>query len=819
MRVPVSWLADYADLAGAPARGIADALIRVGLEVERVESLGSDIANVVVARVLDIEEVTGVKKPIRYCRVDDGDTVRSVICGATNFAVGDLVALAKPGAGLPGGVRIEAREAYRRTSEGMICSGRELGLSDDHAGILVLAADLELGADVVRVLGLADDILDIAVTPDRGYCLSIRGVAREAAAALGVRYRDPAAQVKMPRLRPGGPAVRVEDFIGCDRYVARGVERIDPSRPTPPWLARRLTVAGMRPISLTVDVTNYVLLDLGQPLHAFDAGRLVGQIVVRRALPGERLATLDGLTRDLDPDDLVIADGSGPIGLAGVMGGGPTEVGPTTTSVVIEAAHFDPASVARTARRHRLSTEASRRFERGVDDALAPVAAQLAVQLLLEHAGATAAADVTDIDGRPGRPTLTLPLALPARITGIRYPADTIRRRLDDVGATLTGEDPLTVVPPSWRPDLTAAVDLVEEIARLEGYDQLPVRLPAAPAGRGLTPDQRRRRVASRALAAAGYIEVHTAPFVGPDAAPALLLPEADPRRPSVTVANPLSEEESMLRASLLPGLLAALLRNLGRGFADLGIFEIAPVFRARPGAGPAPAPVSSRRPSRAELDAIEAALPDQPVQVGVVLGGDRELPGWWGDGRRASWADAVGAARAVAGELGVNLVVRAGAAPPWHPGRCAELVIEGGVIGHAGELHPRVVEAFGLPSRTCAAEFALAPLLAAAVDQVPAPAVSPFPVATLDVALVVDTAVTAADLAVALRDGTGPLLESLRLFDVYTGPQVGHGKKSLAYNLRLRAQDRTLTAEEALALRDGAVRVAAERHGATLRS
>lgn len=829
MRAPVSWLRAYADLPDLPTTRLADALSRAGLKVERIESVGADVHQVVVGRVLGVEELPGLKKPIRFCQVDVGeDGPRGIVCGAVNFVAGDRVPVALPGAVLPGGVEIAARTAYGRRSDGMICSARELGLGDDHSGILVLDPTLPVGADAAEALRLRDDVLEVEVTPDRGYCWSIRGLAREAAIAFDVTFHDPAELE--PPLDPstGEPAydVTVEDPVGCDRYVARVVTDLDPAAATPVELRRRLLLAGMRPISLAVDVTNLVLLELGQPLHAFDRARLRGGIVVRRARAGERLTTLDGVDRSLDPDDLLITDGSGPIALAGVMGGGRCEVGPDTCELVIESAHFEPASIARTARRHRLGTEASRRFERGVDDALGPAAAQAAVRLLTRHGTARPAPGQTDVDTRAPRETITLAVDLASRLAGRSYPAQTVRRRLTDVGCTLDGGDPLRVRPPSWRPDLRLPVDLVEEVVRLEGYDTIPSVLPLAPAGRGLTARQRLRRRAASALVAAGYVETPTVPFLAPTSFDALGLTADDPRRAAVLLANPINEAEPALRTTLLPGLFATLRRNISRGFPDLGLFESGRVFLghpARPDATRsdpvAPRPPGGARPCDAELAALDAALPDQPERVAVVLTGQRERAGWWGPGRPASWADAIEAARTLARVLDVPLAVRRGHTPPWHPGRCAELVVGERVVGHAGELHPRVVGAFDLPPGSCAMELGLDELLdAAAAGSQQAPSISAYPAATLDVAVTVPSEVPASEVESALREGTGPLLEAIRLFDVYTGAQAGPGRRSLAFALRLRAPDRTLTAEETLAARDRAVAAAAQRTGAELR-
>ena len=804
MRVPLSWLRALVPGLAAPADEVAAALVRAGLEVEQVHRYGDDVTGVVVGRVLDVEELTAFKKPIRYCHVDVGTRTHEVVCGATNVAAGDRVAFATPGAVLPGGFAIATRQTYGHTSDGMICSGAELGTSDEADGILVLAPDAPLGTDVVDLLDLRDEVLDIAVTPDRGYVLSVRGVARETAVAFGLPLADPG--LLPPQAVPGGHPVRVDDPAACDRFVARTVTGFDAAAASPAWLRRRLVLAGMRSISLAVDVTNHVMLELGHPLHAYDLQRLSGPVVVRRAAPGERLTTLDGSDRALDPDDLAITDDSGVIGLAGVMGGATTEVSGSTTDLLVEAAHFAPTVVARAARRHRLPSEASRRFERGVDADLAAAAAETAVRLLVALGGATAGPG-TDVDLRPERPALRLPVALPGRVAGRPYAPEVVRARLLDVGCTvLGGEDVLEVIPPSWRPDLTAPIDLVEEVVRLEGYDTVPVLLPPAPAGRGLTAAQRLRRTASRALAAAGLLEVTCPPFVAPAVLAALSAP------PGPALLNPLSEAESLLRPVLLPGLLLAADRNVKRGLAEVALFETGLVFQ---GVGSqVPAPGTAGRPSDAELAALDAALPAQPRHVAVVLAGSPA-------DRPVQAGDAAEALVALGRALGLELALVRGDELPFHPGRCAKVLLDGRQVGLAGELHPRVVAALGLPARTCAAEADLDALVAAAQARGPAraPAVSPYPPAAVDVALVVDGSVAASDVEAALRDGAGDLLEALHLFDVYTGPQLGAGQRSLAYGLRLRAPDRTLTDAEVLGARDAAVAEAGLRTGAALRT
>jgi phenylalanyl-tRNA synthetase beta chain len=819
MKVPYSWLRAHVALAdGVSTTEVASRLTAAGLKVEHIDRVGDDIDGVVVAKVLAVEELTEFKKPIRWVTLNDGTDERQVICGATNFVAGDVIAYARPPAMLPGGFAISKRAAYGRESDGMICSARELGLGDDHTGIMVLDPTLPLGADVVDALSLRDDVLDVNVNPDRGYALSIRGVAREVAIAFGLDFDDPA-DIATPSASADGYPVGIDDPTGCDRYVLRVVTALDLSAASPPWMQRRLTLAGMRPISLAVDVTNHVMLELGQPLHAFDRERLSGRIVVRRAARGERIRTLDDVDRTLDEADLLITDDSGPIAIAGVMGGASTEIHAGSSAVAIESAHFDPIAIAYTARRHKLMSEASRRFERGVDDALAPAAAEAAVALLTEFGGAKADTAVTDVDMRTARPVIRLEPSLPGRLGGLELGDDVVRRSLTAVGCRVAGDGLLEVAPPTWRPDLNRPEDLVEEVLRLHGYEHLPSTVPAAPAGRGLTRLQRQRRVVGRTLADAGYAEVVTSPFVAAASAEALLLDDSDARKPSIKVANPVSDEEPFLRPTLLPGLLAAVARNVRRGLSDVALFEMGAVFRTPTEGGQAPKLPAAVRPADAELAALQKALPYQPLHVAVALTGMREPAGWWGAGRQATWADAVEVARTIAAALGLEIKVAADEHAPWHPGRCASLTAGGRLVGHAGELHPRCIGAFELPERTCAAELRLDDLFQLAPEIASARPLSAFPPALLDVALVVPAEVPAADVEKALRSGAGELLEDLRLFDVFTGAQVGEGNKSLAFRLRLRAVDRTLTAEEAVTARDAAIAEATARCGATLRS
>lgn len=824
MRVPLSWLRELVALPDdVDGRSVADRLTAAGLEVETVETLGGGVSGpIVVGRVQSIDELTDFKKPIRFCQVDVGPDhggIRGIVCGARNFATGDLVVVALPGAVLPGDFTITARKTYGHVSDGMICSERELGLGDDHDGIMVLAAG-EVGDDAVAAIGLGEEIIDVAVTPDRGYALSVRGIAREVALAFALPYDDPG-EVLVDLPAPSSDAAPwpcdVDDPSMCELFTLRRITGFDPAAPTPEWMKRRLLACGMRPISLAVDVTNYVMLELGQPLHAFDAAKLQGVVRAGRARAGERLETLDHVERELHEGDIVIRDDSGPLGLAGTMGGLHSEIDDASRDLVLEAAWFVPEEVARTARRHRLSSEASRRFERGVDRVLAPYASARAAALLLELGGGVY--DGMTAWEAPYAPALiTMDATLPARTAGMEIDASDTVDLLTRVGCSVTGTSELTVAVPPWRRDLRDPADLVEEVVRLVGYDRIPSRLPMAPAGYGLTPEQRLRRRIGYALAGAGVTEVLTYPFLGEADLAALRLPTDDERRRGPLLANPLSDEQPMLRTTLLPGLLGAVRRNVSRGMADLSIGEMGRVFLGDASADEPPRPGVSGRPSDDELAALESLLPDQPMHLAVVLTGSREPGGWWGAGRPVGWADAVEIARQVVESCGVRLDVRQGSDPAFHPGRTAELSIAGRPIGFAGELHPRVIEAADVPARTCALEIDLDAVIGSAQHAVPAPAVGTQPVAKEDLALVVDASIPAADVEAALREGAGDLLEDVRLFDVYVGPQVPEGQRSLAFALRLRAPDRTLSAEEIAEVRQAALASAQARVGAVLR-
>jgi phenylalanyl-tRNA synthetase beta chain len=818
MRAPMSWLREYVALPPTiSASDAAAALVRQGLEVEGVEDVSPGLKGpLVLARVLTIEELTEFKKPIRWVSVDaDEGEPRWMICGARNFNVGDLVIVVLPGAVLPGNFEITARETYGRVSDGMICSAKELALSDDHSGIIVLPDDTGVpGDNAIELLGLNDQILDVAVTPDRGYALAMRGLARELATAFGVDFRDPADMVALPPLGDGPREVRIEDPGAADRIVLRTVQGFDPKAATPWWMRRRIEMSGMRAVSLAVDITNYVMLELGQPLHAFDDEQLKGPIRVRAADKAERLETLDHVMRDLAVDDAVIADDSGALALAGVMGGLTSEISETSNVTTIEAAHFLSSRIARTSRRHKLSSEASRRFERGVDSELGPIASARAVELLISIAGGEYVGG-NEVDLRSATEPIAFDPGFASVLVGAPYSMDVVRRRLTEVGCRVAEATPWSVVPPTWRPDLTMPEDLVEEVARLEGYEHIPSLLPASGGGRGLTPAQRLRRRVGMTLAARGAVEVLTYPFVGEPYFDQAGYPAGDARRRAVRLANPLSEEEPFLRTSLLSGLVSAAQKNLSRGSRDLLLFEIGSAFLPDEKMAHAPVLPVDRAPSADDLAALEAAIPRQPRHVALLGLGQVDRSGWWGKESGVDWRTALDFADVIVALSGLSIVRRAGSQSPWHPGRCAEYTLDGLVVGYAGELHPRVCEALALPARSIAVELNLDMLTA--LPRREAVELSTMPVATEDIALVVDRDVSAAEVEAILKTAAGELLDSIYLFDRYEGAQIEPGKVSLAFALGFRADDRTLTGEELAQIRARLVS-AAEGIGARLR-
>jgi len=818
MKIPLSWLKEYVTLpAKITSEQISQAFVKVGFEIESIEEQGADLKGpLVVGKVLSIEELSEHKKPIRFVGLDVGEKkTRYVICGARNFKVNDLVVVALPGALLPGDFKISARETYGKISDGMICSAKEIGISDEHAGIIVLQEG-KIGQDAIALLDVRDVIFDVSVNPDRGYAMSVRGLARELAGSLQVKYVDPAdpkiAKKFGKNSNPKAVSVKIEDKSGADQIYIRTLDQVNVKKSTPLWMQRRIEKCGMRSISLAVDITNYVMLELGQPLHAFDAQYIMGGLRVVRAGKFTKLTTLDKVDRKLDPDNLLIADAKTPLALAGTMGGLTSEVSNLTTKIALEAAHFDPLSISRNSRSHNLSSEASRRMERNTDPALAEIASARATQLLIDLADAKYVG--TSQAGSPIKNRkVKISQTQISKYLGFPYTAKQVKSALLLIGCKVAGSgDLLTVEVPTWRPDLINFADFAEEIARLNSYDLIPATLPTGKGGARLNDMQYRKRAVAISLANQGFTEVINYPFVSQEMVD--LLGFTGDRAKSFKIANPMSEEFPLLRTHLLPGLLTTAVRNIGRGSKNLAIFEIGTIFRNTTPLGKAVNPGISKRPSEKVIKDIYDGVPKQMLFVGAVVTGETVLSDWQGSGSKFNWSDAIAKAQEIIESTGNDYEIFSSDLAPWHPGRCAELRVNGKPVAHAGELHPRVITALNLPERSCAFAVILSELPSAGVTK--APAIWSFPAVVQDVALVVESKISAADLTAAIKQGAGPLLESIVLFDRYD--QMAGNKVSLAFTLTFRASDRTLTSDEVALYRDQAIAQAAKSVGAVLR-
>lgn len=865
--VDMGWLREHVAVPeNETYEELARDLVRVGLEEEEIHT--SDVTGpIVVGYVVDATpEPQKNGKVINWCHVDVGEEYndvdehgnkvpRGIICGAPNMKAGEKVVVTLPGAVLPGDFKIEPRKTYGHISDGMCASERELGLGDSHDGIILLRdygftpeeyEALQPGDDAMHLLHLDEPILEINVTPDRGYAFSYRGIAREFHNSTGAEFTDPVAALeeRAPQLEDqNGQAhdidVIIDDdnpihgVVGCDRFYARAVHDYKPGSPTPNWMRHRLSRAGMRSLSLPVDVTNYVMLDLGQPMHAYDLDKISGPIVVRRAKAGETLVTLDGKKHDLDPEDLLITDspngeqGSRILGIAGVMGGEYGEVTDKTTNILLEAAHFDPITVARSARRHKIPSEASRRFERGVDTQIQPAAAQMAVDLLTKYGDAKASDTPRDVNNvKRGHP-IAFKAGEVKRLTSLDLDINKISDILTDIGCSVAGggNGEFSVTAPSWRPDLTAACDLVEEVARIYGYDRIPVRVPHAPVEGhvGLTDDQLHERQVADELAEYGPVEVLSYPFVGKADFKNFQIDPEEVEKVSVEIVNPLAGDRPFLRRQVLLTLATAVQRNLHRGLENICCYELGHVYLADPEAPAVPALPGAQRPSDDQLAALDAGLPEQPLHVAAILTGNAEDDGWLGDKRPADWTDAVEAVHRIADRLGAKIVLdqsdgdKAGA--QWHPGRVARIMAGDTPVGVVGELHPKVDDALGFPRHSAAFEIDLTALFSTLSNKpVQAKPISTFPPVKQDLAFTVPTSVTAHELTETIRQAVGDVLESIELFDVYTGDQVGDGKKSLAYAVTFRAPDRTLTSQDSEEIRQRIVEKTATL-GAQLRA
>jgi phenylalanyl-tRNA synthetase beta chain len=784
VRAPLSWLSDFAPIAGE-ADDISSALSGLGLTVEKIERVGEGLENVVVARVLSTRPHPGADR-VQLAEVEAGNGPVQIVCGAFNFGAGDVVALAPIGARIPNGMEIGRRKVRGEWSEGMLCSAAELKLGDDHSGILVLeTTDAASGTPLPEAMGLRPDVVfDIDVTPNRPDALSIAGVARDLAAHLGVPFalRDGS---------PLGPAsgaeakVIVESLDLCPRFTATLLRDVTVG-PSPAWLANRLTLAGMRPINNLVDISNYVMLELGQPNHAYDLARLPAPgLIVRRGRPGEVVTTLDRVERMLGEEDCVICDSDDvAVGIGGVMGGESTEIGAETTEVLLEAAYFDPVAIARTSKCVGLRTEASVRFERGVDPEGIDRAAARFCQLAAEAAGASTAGAMVDVRGElPARLRVAVRTDRVNAILGTSLEAEQVAGYLEPIGfhCESAGDGRFEVDIPSWRPDSEREIDVIEEVARHYGYPNIARTVPASAAAGGLSPSQRDRRRVRQVLAGAGVSEAWSTSFVSADD-----LGRAGLATEALELENPLAQEESVLRTSMLPGLLRALVTNQSHRHPDVGLFEIGHVFLP-----PVPG----------------AELPDEPENLAVALGG-RPAPE-----AKLTFDLLVRALRLESAEL-------VAASPAGlHPTRSARILVAGREVGVIGEIDPGVLSAHDLARPVAWFEVDLGAVLAAPRRPAVFRPVSRFPSADLDLAFAVPEEIPAGKIEDALRTGGGEELEDVWLFDVFRGPQIGEGRRNLAYRLRFAALDHTLAEDELASLRERCVEAVISTLPAELRA
>ena len=797
MRVPLSWLRDFTP-AEADNGTLAATLDRLGLVVESVERVGEGLDDVVVARVTEIRPIPGADR-IRAVSVDAGGEQVDVVCGAWNFSEGDLVPLARVGAVLPRseGQAITRRKMRGVVSNGMICSGFELGLSDDHAGILVLPATTELGAPFAEAMGIeSDTVFDLDITPNRPDAMSIVGVARDLAAAMKAEFRPPSAGGRGTTGGPGAAAdgvpaghlatVTVDAADLCPLFDAKVLTGVTHG-PSPEWMARRLTLAGMRPISLMVDASNYVMLELGQPSHPYDLDKLAGHgLSVRRARPDERLVTLDGAERTLHGDDCVIADAEGgPVGIAGIMGGSSSEIADGTTRVLLEVAHFLPMAIARTSKRLGLRTEASARFERGCDPEGVELAAERVCALVAAAGGGTVHPGTITVGAAPARPRLTLRTARVNTLLGTELSDADVAGYLSPLGFAVDGgEGRAEVAVPGFRPDVTQEVDLVEEVARHHGYGRIRRTVPLTSQVGSLTAYQRERRLVRQVMVGAGLTEVWT-----PTLLPAGEQAELGVAGDELALANPMTKEEAVLRRTMQLGLLRVLRHNAGHRYTGLRLFEVGRVFHR--------SPEGEALPDEREMLSAALAAPDDDAGSAVRL--------WRTLAESLHLAD-TSLSAATAGGL--------------HPGRTAHLVAGGDLVGVVGEIDPDVVRRLGLTGRVGWLDVDLTALHRAPRSPAELRPVSVYPSSDIDLAFVVADSVPAERVEAVLRRSGGDLLVGLSLFDVYRDAgTLGADVRSLAYRLRFGALDRTLTDHEVAEVRERCVRAVEQEVGATLRS
>ena len=818
MKLPISWINEFVKFPkNTKTETIVENLVKLGYEVESVEIFGDVKGPLVVGKVEKIEILSEFKKPIRYCQVKVGNKTNGIICGASNFNEGDFVVVALPGAVLPGDFKISQRETYGKISQGMICSAKELGFSDNHEGIMVLKSDLKVGADAKEILGLGETVLDIAVLPDRGYAMSIRGIGRELALAMNVKYIDPISQ-KVPKVKKLSKIKANIKTTKASKLALVSLTNYDTKSKTPLFMQRRLAQAGFRSISLPVDVTNYLMLEIGQPLHAFDADKIIGSVIVRNAKKGESLETLDHVKRKLVENDLVIADSKKVLSVAGVMGGLESEISEKSNNLIIESAVFDKGSISKTSRNLKLPSEASKRFERGTDSSINEYAAILAAHYLAKYGKAKIIGIASAKKPIKNKSVIFSPQEV-NRLIGVDIENSIMLKILKslDMKVSKIGKN-WKITPPSWRHDINLAADLVEEIIRIWGYHKIPSQLPKTNIGTGLSSSQKVKRSLSVKIASMGLNEVLNYPFISLEKLNNLGIKPNDERQNLVRLANPLSEDLPYLRSTLLPGLFDAVIRNISRGNDNLALFEQGSVYLKPKKKQSKIKPQLLRRPSSKEIQLLDDLIPDQPKIISAILTGEKYNSGWWPNSQKYNWHDPIEMVARLCEEYGIKVSLKNANKAPFHPGRCAEISIGEKILGYAGEFNPSVLEKIGINGKVYGFEIA-SDLIVELAQVIKAPDFSSMPVVKEDLAFVVEKSVTAIEVIETIKKSSGDLLESVRLFDVYEGSNLGEDKKSLAFSLRFRAFDRTLNSEEMSALRGQIIEAVHQRHRGSLRA
>jgi phenylalanyl-tRNA synthetase beta chain len=820
MRVPYSWLREYCDPGTDPA-ALADRLVMTGTEVERIDVVGPPKPDgFVVGKVLAREQHPDADR-LSVCQVDVGDGERTIVCGAPNVAGGQTVAVALPGARMPGGEKLRKAKLRGVASEGMILAADELEVGDDHDGIMELDPGLAAGTPLSEVLPLAEPVLEIEVTPNRTDCFGVHGVAREVHAITGAALA-PEPWAEDARADGEGEAsdyasVRVDVPELCPRFTARAFTDVEVGT-SPLWLQARLAAAGQRPINNVVDITNYVMLLTAQPLHAFDLDKVPGgELIVRTAGDGEKMTTLDDVERTFDSETVLVCDREGPSGIAGIMGGQRSEVSDQTTRVLLEVACWNGTNILRTSRLLGLRSEASSRFEKQLHPELCLRAQRIASRLLVELCGAKMVPGTIDVAAEAPEPRrLGLRANRVEGLLGMTISQEEQRTYLERLGfeATADGEDLEVTVPPDRHYDVTREVDLIEEVARVHGIDEhLPTTLPATGSEvGGLSREQRLRRRTEDGLRDLGLDQVVGWSFTDPGEAERLRIPADDSRAKPVLLANPLSEEQSAMRTTLLGSLLDIAARNVARDAGNLALFESARVYLQ----GPTQAE-GVVDPLAGHFAGDQPAPFAEPHRLAALAVGSLTRRSWRGGGDAADFFSLKGVLEALARQLGIELAFAPAEQPFLHPGRSAAVAVGGEPAGWLGEVHPLVCRTWDLDAAV-AFEIEAAPLIAAAsVGEEAYEDVTTFPAVYQDLAVVVPADLPAEAVGEAIRAGGGELLQGAEVFDLYEGEQLGAERKSLALNLEFRAPDRTLTDEEVTAVRE-AIKAKLDEIGGTLR-